>query len=65
MNLPEDSVFVITDHKGLRLFRFPKNNAIPAGSPIPIESFKRVSGSKRELGTYEGDVDTNRFAALL
>jgi len=53
VNLPEGSVFVITDHSGICLFRFPENVAVPAGSPIPIESFQRVSG-ERELGTYEG-----------
>ncbi len=53
VNLPEGSVFLITDHKGTRLFRFPESEAASPGSPIPIESFKRVSDSKSELGTYE------------
>lgn len=52
-NLPSDSVVVITDYKGIRLYRSPKSEAAMAGRPIPRETFKHMSGALDE-GVFEG-----------
>ncbi len=61
-NLPGDSTFTITDHKGIRLFRFPENHAIGPGTPVPEDSFRKMSG-EHDLGTFEttGDDGVYRF----
>jgi signal transduction histidine kinase/DNA-binding response OmpR family regulator len=51
-NLPEDCAVVITDHKGIRLYRFPGSDKAPTGIPIPDESFKAMSGESEE-GIFE------------
>ena len=52
VNLPEDSAIVITDHRGVRLYRFPGKDATAMGMPIPGDAFKLVSGDSEE-GIYE------------
>jgi PAS domain S-box-containing protein len=51
-NLPKGSAVAITDHKGVRLYRLPENDAVGPGKPIPEDSFKKIS-SGPEQGTYE------------
>ena len=52
-NLPTDSVVVITDHKGIRLYRSKQCEGARLGSPIPGEAIERMSGALDE-GVYEG-----------
>jgi two-component system, cell cycle sensor histidine kinase and response regulator CckA len=51
-NLPEGSSVTIADHRGVRLFRFPENEATAPGKPIPEDAFKRVS-AELDQGTFE------------
>ena len=43
-NLPEGSVFVITDYKGVRMFHFPGNNAFGPGMPVSEDAFREDVG---------------------
>jgi PAS domain-containing protein len=52
VNLPEGSSMTITDHKGVRLYRLPENDATAPGKPIPKEAFKRISGDL-DQGLFE------------
>jgi signal transduction histidine kinase len=52
VNLPEDSAIVITDHKGVRLYRSPANDEAAPGNPISDAAFKLISGDSDE-GIYE------------
>lgn len=52
VNLPEGSSMTITDHKGVRLYRLPENDATAPGKPIPREAFKRMSGDL-DQGLFE------------
>ena len=51
-NLPEDCAITITDHKGVRLFRFPSNGNTVPGIPMPDDAFKVISGDSDE-GIFE------------
>lgn len=51
-NLPDDSAVVITDHAGVRLYRYPENGATAPGIPIPGDSFKKVSADS-DQGIFE------------
>ena len=50
--LPEDCAIVITDHKGVRLYRYPVKDETAPGVPIPGDAFKLVSGDSEE-GIFE------------
>ncbi len=52
-NLPGDSSVSITDHNGVRLFRFPENKGVSPGNPLPENAFRQMSGSL-DQGTFEG-----------
>lgn len=52
VNLPEGSSMTITDHKGVRLYRLPENDATAPGKPISREAFKRISGDL-DQGLFE------------
>ena len=52
VNLPEDCAIAITDHKGVRLYRFPDKDETAPGIPIPDDAFKLVSGDSEE-GIFE------------
>ena len=52
VNLPEDCAIVITDYKGIRLYRFPEKDDTSPGMPIPGHSFKVVSGGPDD-GIFE------------
>jgi PAS domain S-box-containing protein len=64
-NLPEGSVFVITDHKGVRMFHFPGNNAFGPGIAVSEDAFRKMSGDQ-ELGLFEkiGQDGVNRIYAF-
>ena len=51
-HLPPDSMVTITDHNGIRLFRFPENDAVGQGKPLPEDAFKQMSGGL-DMGTFE------------
>ena len=51
-NLPESSSFAITDHAGVRLFRYPADDATAPGIPIPRDALERASGEP-DQGTFE------------
>ncbi len=51
-NLPMDSVVVITDHKGIRLYRSPENQAAMPGESIPPDMFERMANGPDE-GFFE------------
>jgi signal transduction histidine kinase/DNA-binding response OmpR family regulator/HPt (histidine-containing phosphotransfer) domain-containing protein len=51
-NLPEQSAVVITDWKGVRLFRQPENSKARTGTPLPDDVFGRVSKNGAQ-GVYE------------
>ncbi len=50
--LPSGSVMVITDYRGVRLYRFPSGPKDLVGLPIPESSFAEISG-KSVNGVYE------------
>ncbi|SPF33512.1 exported hypothetical protein [Syntrophobacter sp. SbD1] len=52
-NLPLDSVVVITDSRGIRLYRSPKSEAAVLGQSIPSQEFEHMSGNLDE-GSFEG-----------
>ncbi len=52
VSLPEDCAIVMTDHKGIRLYRFPSDDRTAPGTPLPADSFKLVSGNSGE-GIFE------------
>ena len=62
---PEGSAVIITDHAGIRLLRFPENDAAASGKPLPKDSFERVSGSQ-DHGFFEriGEDGIHRFYAF-
>jgi PAS domain S-box-containing protein len=49
-NLPADSVVVIFDHKGVRLYRYPESEAAPLGGS-PRDRFDQIAAL--DEGTYE------------
>jgi len=51
-HLPPDSTVTISDCNGIRLFRFPENDAIGQGKPLPEDVFKHMSGGL-DMGTFE------------
>ena len=65
VNLPEGYATVITDWKGVRLFRSPKNPKTPIGVPVSPQFLKPVSGDQ-ELGFREFTASdgTNRLYAF-
>jgi PAS domain S-box-containing protein len=52
VNLPEGSAVTIADHAGVRLFRYPPNDAAPPGGPLPAEVAKLMMGTS-EQGIFE------------
>jgi len=52
VNLPDDYAIVITDYKGVRLYRYPIKDETSPGIPIPASSFKLISGAAEE-GIFE------------
>jgi len=52
MNLPADFACAISDHKGVRLFRFPEAASAVPGIPLSEEALRNMSGD-REQGMYE------------
>ena len=52
VNLPEDCAIVITDHNGVRLYRYPATEETAPGVPIPADPFKLASGDSEE-GIFE------------
>jgi PAS domain S-box-containing protein len=53
-NLPADSALVILDHRGVRLYRFPENDAAPLGV-APTAGIKPMADLQE--GTYERKSD--------
>lgn len=51
-NLTKDYAIVITDYKGVRLSRFPENDATAVGTPISAATFEQISSDK-EQGVFE------------
>ncbi len=52
VHLSEDSSVVFTDHKGIRLLRFPENEATAIGKPVTKGYFDAISG-RAEEGLFE------------
>ena len=52
VNLPEDCAIAITDHKGVRLYRYPEKEGIAPGVPIADHTFKLIS-SGSEKGIFD------------
>ncbi len=50
--MPEGCTIVITDHKGVRLYRHPAREETAPGVPIASDAFKLVSGDSEE-GIFE------------
>ncbi len=50
---PTDSVVVITDQRGIRLYRFPENSMASLGQPIPQYALESMSGN-HDQGIFEG-----------
>ena len=57
-NLPADSSVLILDHQGVRLYRFPENNASPLGKP-PKTGFDQIADL--DEGTYERNSDNGIY----
>ncbi|MFZ0932418.1 MAG: PAS domain S-box protein [Syntrophobacteraceae bacterium] len=53
-NLPSDSAVVILDHQGLRLYRYPEDDAAPLGRPLAT-GFEQIAGL--DDGTFERKSD--------
>ena len=53
-NLPQDSAVVIFDRQGLRLYRYPENDAAALGRP-PAAGFEQIAGL--DEGTFERKSD--------
>ena len=53
-HLPQDFTVSISDHTGMRLFRFPENDAIGQGKPLSKDEFKLMSGGL-DMGTFEAN----------
>ena len=51
-NLPEGSTMTIVDRNGLRLYRYPENDAAPVGQPIAAEAMRQAAGNA-ESGIFE------------
>ena len=54
VNLPPDSAVAIFDHQGVRLYRYPQNDAAPLGKPRG-SGFPQTAGL--DEGTYESTSD--------
>jgi PAS domain S-box-containing protein len=52
VKLPEGYILGIADHKGIRLFRHPSNQANLAGSPVPANIWKQMQSD--EIDTFQG-----------
>ena len=52
LNLPEGSALAIMDHKGVRLFRIPENQATATGNSLPKDTMERISADS-DLGIFE------------
>ena len=52
VHLPQDFTVSIADHEGVRLFRFPDNDAVGQGKPLTADGFKQMSGGLG-MGTFE------------
>ena len=52
VHLPQDFTVSIADHEGVRLFRFPDNDAAGQGKPLTADGFKQMSGGLG-MGTFE------------
>ena len=65
VNLPEGYATLITDWKGVRLFRSPENPKTPIGVPVSPQFLKFVTGDQ-ELGFREftASDDVNRIYAF-
>ena len=57
-NLPPDSAVVILDHQGLRLYRYPQNEAAALGRH-PTSGFEQIAGL--DEGTYEQKTDDGTY----
>ena len=65
VNLPKGSAVLFTDHKGIRLYRLPENEAIPTGKPASMGFFSSVSGHLQEgLFEWSGPDGINRIIAF-
>lgn len=52
VNLPDDYAIVITDYKGVRLYRYPEKDETAPGISIPEPTFKLISGNS-DKGIFE------------
>ncbi|MEI6153881.1 MAG: HAMP domain-containing protein, partial [Deltaproteobacteria bacterium] len=60
VNLPKGSVMGIADHKNITLYRFPENENIPPGTPVPLQNLQEIPVDSRE-GFWEGIGRDNVF----
>ncbi|MFZ0050288.1 MAG: ATP-binding protein [Desulfobaccales bacterium] len=64
-NLPEGSAVVFVDHKGVRLYRSPENEATPIGKPVSQAFFGLLSGqAEPRLFELTGIDGINRIIAF-
>lgn len=56
INLPENCAVVIADHQGIRVFRWPENEAAAPGKPVPRDTFE-LARSTSDQGIYERVAD--------
>ena len=60
-NLPPDSAVAILDHQGLRLYRYPENDAAAIGKP-PAAGLEQIAGLDK--GTYERKTDDGIYRLI-
>ncbi|MHC1744208.1 MAG: PAS domain S-box protein [Syntrophobacteraceae bacterium] len=48
MKLPEGSALTITDHRGIRLYRYPESDAAPPGTSLPEDSLREMLGTSEQ-----------------
>lgn len=65
LSVPENTVMLIVDHKGARLYRLPESSAIAPGQLIPRDSIERISDLS-ETGSFEraGEDGVHRIYAF-
>lgn len=64
LKMPELSAVSITDHQGVRLFRWPEQTAATIGKPIPKEAFVQTKGLSEGIFRQKSDDGINRIYAF-
>jgi PAS domain S-box-containing protein len=64
IQMPEGSAVSITDHQGIRLFRWPEQIAAAIGKSIPKEALVQTRGVSQGIFRHKSDDGINRIYAF-